>query len=528
MKKIVYIVTILIVGFYSCVDPYAADSTYIKDTSALSAASYMERTDSLNVSMWVQLLKYTDLFNTLNLAANYTCFVPSNDAMKAYLTKKGVANVTDLNIDDAKLLVKYHTIKGTLYSSVSFEEGVIPDTTATGDYLSTSFEVDGGAVRINTEATITKTVKTNNAYIHVLNATLTPVTETIWDKLQSSDFSIFRQAVIATRMDTALSKVTDFISLVKHTYHYTLFAVPDSVYKANNINSFQTLCDSLKSATDYTSTTNALNLYVNYHLLNQQISYATLANFSLTDTKRSKNYSTMATNQLFNISEVSKILYINYSSTTGKGAKFLSINKNCKNGVVHIISDVMRVQVPKLTTIVWEFTDYPILASTLSKYRVSGLTSQYTSLLSPTVATCYKWLSIPDSKPGLTYVVANKNETESYKAINYDYLLLNLGTYGWVEMTTPSILAGKYTITFGHYNLIQPATIGKVGKLWFIVDGAYVGTQPVTTQGANTTKSAYTTSSVGTVTFTTTGQHKVRILAADTYSSYIDCLTFTP
>lgn len=524
MKKLFYILMISITALYSCVDPYAADSTYIINTSALPAASYMEKTDSLNVSMWVQLLKYTDLYNTMNLAANYTCFVPSNDAMKAYLSKKGVANVTDLNLADAQLLVKYHTIKGTLYNAVSFEEGVIPDTTATGDYLSTSFETIGGAVRINQESTITKTVKTSNAYVHIINTALTPVTETIWDKMQSSDFSIFRQAIAASGLNTKLNTVSEIISLIPYKYHYTLFAVPDSVYKANNINSFQTLCDSLKTGTDYTSATNALNMYVNYHLLNQQISYSSLANFSQTDTKRSKNYSTLATNQLLNISEVNRVLYANYNSTTGKGAKFLAVNRNCKNGVVHVISATMPVQVPKPTTIQWEFTDYPVLASTMSKYRTSGLTTQFTQQLLPTVATCYNWLTIPDSKPGLFYIIANKNDATSYKALNYDYLRLNLGTYGWVEMTTPAIVAGTYKVTIEHYN---PLAAQAQGKIWFIVDGTYLGVQ-VATQGASKTANQFLKTSVGTITFPTTAQHKVRILAADNYTSDLDCLTFTP
>ncbi|MFA6581153.1 MAG: fasciclin domain-containing protein, partial [Paludibacter sp.] len=204
MKKLIYLI-IAIATLYSCVDPYANDSSYIKDISALPAASYMERTDSLNVSIWVDLLKYTDLYNTMNLAANYTLFVPDNNAMQAYLTSKGVTKVTDLNLEDAKILVKYHTIKGAAYSAVGFEEGVISDTTATGDYLSSSFAENGGAVVINQAATITKTILTNNAYIHILNATLTPVTETIWGKLQSDNFSIFKQVVEATGYNNQLN-----------------------------------------------------------------------------------------------------------------------------------------------------------------------------------------------------------------------------------------------------------------------------------------------------------------------------------
>jgi uncharacterized surface protein with fasciclin (FAS1) repeats len=526
MKKIIYsIITIILL--YACTDPYAKDSSYIKDVSALPAASYMERTDSLNLSMWVELLKYTNLYNSMNLAANYTLFVPNNNAIQAYLSKKGVSKISDLSVDEAKTLVKYHTIKGAAYSAVSFEEGMIPDTTATGDYLSTSFAEDGGAVVVNTKATIIKTIKTNNAYVHILNSTLSPVTETIWEKLQSNDFSIFRQAVEASGYKTKLQTISETLNDVVYKYHYTLFAVPDSVYRAKNIGSFATLVDSLKAGSDYTSATNKLNLYVGYHLFNQQISYSTLANFTQTDTKRTKNYSTMATDQLLNISEVNKVLYVDYNSTTKSGVKFLDINLNCKNGVVHVVDNVMPVNVPKATTLKWELTDYAVMASLLPKYRVSGLSTSYEYYLSPEYFSCYKWLSVPDTKPGLSYLIATKNDATLYKALNYDYLKLNLGMYGSVEMTTPTIIAGTYKVTVEHYNPSQTAPIGKVGKIMFIVDGNYFGAT-VATQGSSTAASAFLSTLVGTITFNTSTKHTVKILAIDNYVSYLDCLTFTP
>ncbi|HEY6915285.1 MAG TPA: DUF5108 domain-containing protein, partial [Paludibacter sp.] len=269
-----------------------------------------------------------------------------------------------------------------------------------------------------------------------------------------------------------------------------------------------------------------LNMYVAYHLFNQQISYSSLAYFAQTDTKRSKNYNTMATDQLLNISELNKVLYANYNTTTSTGVKFLAVNKNCKNGVVHIVDGVLPVRIPKPTTVQWELTDYSVLASTLSKYRTAGLTSNYSSQLLPEIATCYKWLSVPDSKPGLYYVIANKNDATPYKALNYDYLRLNLGTYGWVEMTSPTIVAGTYKVTIEHYNLLAPQA---QGKIWFIIDGVYFGSQ-VATQGASKTANQFLKTQIGTgtITFSTTTKHTVRILASDNYTSDLDCLTFTP
>jgi uncharacterized surface protein with fasciclin (FAS1) repeats len=526
MKKYILILSVLSLLITACVDPYENNSVLLQDESALPAATYMDQTDSLGVSQWVELLKYTDLYNAFNLAADYTCFVPSNEAMQAYLASKGVSKVTDLDKDNAKILVKYHTIKGALYSAVSFEEGVMSDTTATGDYLSTSFLENGGAIQINLEATVKKTIHANNAYIHIINAVLTPVTETLWEKIQNGKYTIFSQALDNAGLKDKLNTVSELINFIQYRYHFTMFAVSDSVYHSSGIDSFAALTSALNAGSDYTSPTNALNMYVNYHLLNQQISYSSLAYFAITDTKRSKNYNTMASNQLLNVSEINKVLYLNYNTTTKTGIKLLALNRNCKNGVMHVVDGIMPVVSPKPTTIQWELTDYSVLASTLPKYRTAGLTTTYTYMLSSGIATCYEWLPVPESKPGLYYMIANKNDAVPYKALNYDYLCLNLGMYGWVEMTSPSIVAGTYKLTIEHYNQLAAEA---QGKIWFIIDGQYFGNY-VATSGASKTTNQFLKTQIGTgtITFTTTTTHKVRILAADNYVSYLDCLTFTP
>lgn len=522
MKKIISIFILLGALLTSCEDPYA-NSTYSTSSDVLPAATYMEKTDSLNVNLWVDLLKYTDLFNTMNLQADYTCFVPNNAAISAYLTKKGVTKVTDLNIEDAKLLVRYHTIKGAKYSSVDFTEGMISDTTATGDYLSSTFLEAGGAVQLNMESTILKTVSVTNAYIHIVNAVMTPVTETLWDKLQAPEFSIFKEAVVATGYEQMLKTVVVMVNEIQVKHRYTLFAVPNDVFSAGTVTDFPSLVALLNAGTDYTSLSNELNKFVAYHLLNQQISYSDLSAFADADKVRSKNINTMAPNQLINVRDVSKTLYINYNQSDATGIKLVQLNRNCKNGVMHVVDGLMTVQSPKPSKIQWEFTAYPELASVITNYRVASGSTTYTYYLSNSFA-CYNVLTVPESRIGLYYVLANKNEAVLKKALYSDYLVLSLGMFGWVEMTSPAIVAGRYKVYLEHYN---PKGTEKQGKLSFIMDDAYLGTQ-VTTIGASTSTDQYLKTLVGEVEFTTTTTHKLRILAGDTFNSYLDCLTFEP
>lgn len=527
MKKTLSIFILLAAILTSCKDPYA-DSIYSGSPDVMPAASYMEKTDSLKVNLWVDLLKYTDLFNTLNLQADYTCFVPNNTAIEAYLAKKGVSKVTDLNKDDAKLLVRYHTIKGAKYSSVDFSEGIIPDTTATGDYLTSTFLIEGGAIQVNKEATVLKTIQVTNAYIHVVNSVLTPVTETLWDKMLAPEFSIFKQAIEATGLKEMLNtviklEVNSYGYTVQRKYRYTLFAVPNDVFNANNITDLTSLISLLKAASDYTSVGNELNKYVTYHLLNQQISYSDLSAFAVDDKVRSKNLNTMAPNQLINVRDISSELYINYDATAAKGVKLLQLNRNCKNGVMHVVDGLMPIKSPKPTKIQWEMTAYPELAAIIPNYRVASGSSTYTYYLSSSFL-CYNLLTVPESRIGLYYVLANKNEAELKKALYSDYLVISMGMFGWVEMQSPAIVSGKYNVYIEHFN---PKAAEKQGKLSFILDGNYIGTQ-ISTIGASKTSDKYTKTLIGTVEFAETSTHKLRILAGDTFNSYLDCLTFEP
>ncbi|MDD3077829.1 MAG: fasciclin domain-containing protein [Paludibacter sp.] len=526
MKKSVFIILIIAVIFTACADPFA-DNAFSTEEASQPAATYMENHDSLDVSLWVSLLKHADLFNTLNLQSGYTCFVPDNEAMQAFLTRKGYASVDDISVADAKLLIRYHTIPNVKYSSVDFEEGLISDSTATGDYLSTTFLDNGGQVQINTEAVIEKTVQVTNAYIHVIDAVLTPVTETIWDKLQYDGFSIFRQAVEATGFKEKLNTIyttetaNDITLLLR--YRYTLFAVPDSVFEASDITSLAVLADSLKAGNDYTATDNKLYQYVAYHLLNQQESYYDLSYFSETDDTRSKNLNTMAENQLINVSEDNKTIYINYHSDTETGIELIKLNMNCKNGVMHVVNGLMKVESPTPTTLTWELTDYPDL-SAISFYRVAAGTSTKMEYLSEDAFTCYTWLTVPESRAGLAYLLANKNESVMKSSLNSDYLVLSLGMYGWVEMESPAIIAGTYKVYIKHYN---PKNTELLGKLSFIFDGEYLGSQ-ITTIGNSKTTDKFVKTLIGEITFTETTTHTLRILAGDTYDSYLDCLTFEP
>ncbi len=514
----------------TCADPYEENITPAYEQYPV--ATLLSRDSSF--TLWVAMLRHTGLYNTMNLSATYTCFVPDNGAMERYLQGKGAARVGDLAVAEARYLVKYHTIAGSLWSQSLFDNGVIPDTTATGDFLSIAIREGGlNAIYVNNEARIKQLdVEATNGIIHVLEEVLTPVTQTIRGKMEQPGFSLMREALEKTGYADLLNATTvaetnplTGETVVRKKY-YTLFAVSDETFAARGIHSLSDLLAFLGAGgSDLTSPANELNRFIAYHILPQQLDFAQLADFP--EEVHSKNIATLAENQLINFSEEGDKLRINFRSDSGTWISIVDNNISTKNGVIHTLSDLMVVVPPPVTAVTWEFTDYPDVASVVPNlYRKSNISSTTTRFFDPGEVTSWSWAAIPSSKNNnaVAYLVANKNDATRYEMLNYDGIVLELGLYGWVEMHSPAIIAGKYNMKIRYYSL---AASSKSGKFMVILDGAYVGSE-IATHGASTSKTQVLTTTVGVVTFGVTASHKLRILAGDNATLYLDAVIFEP
>jgi uncharacterized surface protein with fasciclin (FAS1) repeats len=521
MKKLLIIPLLILAVFFSC-DPY--EGTITPAFKGLPISSLLEK-DSAKYSQWVGILKNSDLFNTLNLSANYTCFVPNDSAVTEYLKRNSYASINDIPVAEAKYLVKYHTIKGKIYQQSLFENGVIPDTTATGDFL--TIEMRGGglnAIYVNGEAHIAKLdIIATNGVIHVVDDVLTPVTETIWQKMEKPEYSIMKEAIQATGYNQLLNTIfANELNPTTGQYaqrkkSYTFFAVPNDVFAAKGITNFEGLKSTLGvTETNYADKTNGLNRYVAYHILGLSSDLALLSTFPANET--SKNIQTLAENQLINVTLLGDNVKLNSSVSLRK------YNINTKNGVLHEVDDVMPVVVPAQTTVRWELTDYSDVASLFaSTYRKIG-TSTVTSAIKKGEVTSYNWEATPSDKNNnaVKYLVRGQSDNTYVDLINNDCLVLELGLYGWVEMITPTIIAGKYNMKVVY---LSRASSTQNGKFIAIFDGNNMGSE-IATHGASAIKAEMRTSSLGQVTFTETTTHKLRLLAADNVALYIDYIIF--
>lgn len=316
-----YIIYLLgmVMALASCTDPY--EETTFTAYEELPISLLLE-SEPEKFSMWVELMRHADMYNTLNLKSTYTVFAPTNEGVERYLDANGWSSVTDIPKEDASYLVKYHTINLVKIGQSQFENGVINDRNATDDNLSIEFREGGlNAIYLNGESRIVELdIEATNGIIHGLEDVLVPVRATIMDRLGEERFSIFREAVEATgraeMLNTIVEEETDISgNPLEYRIRMTAFAVSDEVFSQAGITSLADLIAKLEvEDNDYTSEESGLRKYVDYHLLSQVRSFADLGKFPEGET--SMNINTLATNELINIADRSGSLVMNYDTAS--------------------------------------------------------------------------------------------------------------------------------------------------------------------------------------------------------------------
>ncbi|MCC8087686.1 MAG: fasciclin domain-containing protein [Rikenellaceae bacterium] len=569
MKKLLYI---FLTGLFlfSCKEPYKDEIFAVPDGLPI-ATSIKEGIvsedgvvllDPEEFTLWVEILEYTDLYKSLNLDGTFTCFVPNNEGVQEFLRNLGYSSVTDMDLDYAINLVKYHTISTYSYVNSEFLDGVIPEETESGDYLSISFGDDGiNSIYINDYAVILALDLTaTNGVIHTLDKVLIPIEGSIAENIGSDpDFQIFADMIERTGYAEYLSLVSE-VDANGNTIKYrrTLFAVPDSIFLARNIGDVYDLAQYLGEVytTDDSlrSQYNLVNQFVAYHILSQMQSYSDLATFPVVDDDgseddgsriKSKVINTEFAYGLISVFEVNKILYLNYSTETNTGVEILVKNWNTKNGMIHVVNDILEVEEPELVTVVFEFTDYSEIASFVGdNYRNINSTSTiwypFSSVDDIDGVVVWENPTATNTSRTAAYALFGTNTTYGDDALYKDYLILDLGIGSTVTMTTYAIRRGKYSVRLGFYNHTNTEP---TGYLRFTFDGVLlpnaVATRGQVDEDSNALANGYMYYDLGEIEFTETRTHELIILSASpalgasggsygNYMSWLDYLIFEP
>lgn len=262
-----------------------------------------------NYSEFKHVLDTTGVMGLLNAYGDYTCFLPSNEAMIGFYKSKGKNSYKEFSVAELKKIAYDHIIKDFTIMTEDFVEGFLNKQTMSGRYIDIgiSSDVSGIVYTINTTSKIIeKDVEAHNGVIHVIDKVVSPSDNTLVEAISNDpDFSLFYEALLATGLDQSISLIKDesytpnpeYVAKenANEIYNYAKVKVPrerkygftalmesNETYAKNGINNLNDLKAYAKqvydkmypedaSITDVTNRKNSLNRFVAYHLLNKKI-----------------------------------------------------------------------------------------------------------------------------------------------------------------------------------------------------------------------------------------------------------------
>ena len=476
MRRIIVNTGLLVVllGLFSCEEKvFEANFEDIED---MTIYNYLLENDSL-YGNFLKILEAAGIDKTLSAynpeGAGYTLFLPDSFAVEEFINERPEYNTLSDLLDDkdyVTVLARYHVVRLGIDAN-DFPFGALPEYTMSDDLLTINFviEIDTSYYKINNQAqVIIQNIELSNGFIHVIKQTLEPITYTSYDWIKgNSGLSIFTAAVEATGFDEVLSRnIKDEESIANPV---TLLVEHDSIYHRNNIFSLEDLVAHISpDDAEYTKTTNKLNGFVGYHILD--------ANQFLDDFEgESTNYTTfsevpLAVNGkgldiLINLGKFTFDTIISGGDTTI--IDYLKFNYDASNvitqsGPLHFIDQLLEQQKPSQAQVNFEFWEEPLLNEFRlepGEYLVEDPSSLY---------------HITWTGPDLVFV---KSADTDHPAWSNDFLFLN-GDFS-ISYTVPKVVQGTYTVllradAFNPLNAIVEVFIdGK--KLGSLVDLTDIG-----------------------------------------------------
>lgn len=310
-----------LMGLMTSCNPEPDESDLFTATGE-TAEDYISRKSEL--SSFNQILNRVGLDRSLSAYGEYTCFVPTNEAVDAYINKlwndeeamiphNGLKEPTlEALIDNDSLcndIAKYHLASGT-HNTIEIGGGGTTVNTLLGQPFQTSTD-DQGRVCINQSAAIIEPDSiVTNGIVHVIDSVIPRNNRLIVQELERhAEYSIFLEALQMTGLADSLLlsykmngnerrkyTITDHKDTNGDVLYwpeecqvmYTIFAEPNEVMAKNNINNIDDLIKfandtygnatdwydyprekgiTISTGTDYTNRFNALNMFVAYHIL---------------------------------------------------------------------------------------------------------------------------------------------------------------------------------------------------------------------------------------------------------------------
>jgi uncharacterized surface protein with fasciclin (FAS1) repeats len=470
----------------------------------LLISAYLEE-HSEEYSSLIKVLEITNLKTTLNAYGHYTFFAPDDNAFDKFLAENGKSSLEEFDSDYLTTLVRYHLLDLEIESSY-FRDGVIQDTTFSGDHLVITFSAGGLETIMVNDANISqRDIHVENGIIHRIDGVLTPIIGSIADRIgESEGYGIFSEALeicgLSDTLDIIWVELNEDISFRSR---FTIFVEPDEIYRQEGINTANDLVAKFSDTEDPTDVEDGFYQYMAYHVV---------PGLHFLNEIDSFNYPTLAENQLINV-KVAENIYLNPQKEVGQAweSSLMVIenqsNRQAKNGVFHEIDQLLVPQVPAPAYLMVDLTDYQgiFIGKEYSEedlQDIPGITSDHTGIY-------FRNSILGDGETNL--------QTTSDDA-------------GWmVEFSLAPILRGKYEVEL--YFASHRSNTNKVQGFW---DGSRFGGildfehQRRDPEADSWLRDFNTSNYIGRLILTETSSHKIKFISLEGGFGNFDYLVFRP
>jgi uncharacterized surface protein with fasciclin (FAS1) repeats len=516
-NAVIYVFFALLISLVSCNKGDEADVLFTGDNYQNMMQYINANPDFTSFREIVISGNMADVVSSYNSngGVDYTLFLPTNEAVNKFINESDRYATLDALLQDAAYcaeIVRYHLVNGRIPSN-EFPNGALADKTISNYYLTIFFREENDIVTfsVNDESVVLTTdIILANGTIHTIDKMLNPVVFTSYEWLeQSSDFTIFSELLNKCGLADTLNAF-ELDELGREVYNeYTVFAESNSLYAANGINSFEDLIKAIDASAsldqDFTTTTNAINKYARYHILETSVFldefaiavYNTYGDLPVSvdlDDILKINTGTAVFDTIINNGDTTLVNYLQ--------VKEQESNIVTRSGAIHQLDHLLYPYLPGRKTVTYQFYEEPVingLRNVEGNHTISIDDLDYISLI---------------GTKNLLYV---KSPTSISGCSNADYVQVS----GDIDFSfvTPKILAGRYTL-----KLVLQRGYSYLASVQTIVDDKKVGI----VLDLKIDSQTFRTFSLGTVEFSDYSTHTVKISTVIPGRLLIDRIIFEP
>ena len=418
-----------------------------------------EMMQELQLTSFLAIVDKANYRGTVHAYGTYTFFVPTNQAVDAYLKSEGKAGIDDLTEAEAVAIIQYHLVRDTISIS-NFVDGRLRTANFMKRYLTTKMQSDG-SFNVNRQAmVITKNIneknelKGANGYLHIVDAVLTPPENSITGFIRSlpdDDFSIMKRFFEKSGLADALNQAPDDVWI-------TFFLQNNEAFQEANIESEADLLAQLRD-NQKSSTMNDDELirnYIGYHAAIDSFMPKYAVDLLLTSTLQTMGYAEKngdIANKPILFERDGNQVYLNRLVSGEINDPGVKLNReheytdySCSNGVVHLILGDMQIKERSAYRVYWDVATQPEIMA-LTTYRKVGTTKTFNSGDLSEMTWGGTYLATVNYICGnLPTSEATLDEKAQY--VYGDYLRFNIhpNTIKWVEFKLPVLMPGEYKV----------------------------------------------------------------------------------